>query len=220
VAERLLASQYNRDMRRDAMANPRPDDKQAEPRQDKASSQTGSARENIRSISDVGSRMAGSAADISQRAAQTGVYMLDRNKEAAQQLWQHSTELFAHLARQSTDQIGRVFGISGDNAEQGARRTSRSVDALMQSGEVITTASGELAREWFDTMRRMADATFARSETLASCRTPNDLFAAQLEIMRDSVEAALHGTKRISEISAQAATEATQKMSDAARRAA
>ena len=113
------------------MANPRPDKKQTEPRQDKGSSQTGSARENIRSISDVGSSMAGSAADMGQRAAQSGVEMIDRNKEAAQQLWQHSTELFAHLARQSTDQIGRVLGISGDNAEQGARRTSRSIDALL-----------------------------------------------------------------------------------------
>ena len=69
-------------------------------------------------------------------------------------------------------------------------------------------------------MRRMADATAARSETLASCRTPHDFFAAQLEMMRDGIEAALQGTKRISEISAQAATQASQKMSDAARRTA
>jgi hypothetical protein len=146
--------------------------------------------------------------------------MLDRNKEAAQQLWEHSTELFAHFARQSTDQIGRVLGISGDNAETGARRTSRSFDALLQSGDVITSASGDLSREWFNTMRRMIDATVGRSETLASCRTPNDLFAMQLDIMRATVEAALQGTKRVSEISAQAANEASQKMSDAAKRAA
>jgi phasin family protein len=200
------------------MANPRPDEKQAEQRQEKT--QTGSARENIRSISDVGSRIAGSAADMSQRAAQTGVEMLDRNKEAAQQLWDHSTELFAHLARQSTDQMGRLLGVSGDNAEKVARRSSRSFDALLQSGDVITSASRDLSQEWFDTMRRMIDATVGRAETLANCRTPNDLFAMQLEIMRDSVEAALQGAKRLSEISAQAATEATQRMSDATKRAA
>lgn len=182
--------------------------------------QAGSARENIRSISDVGSRIAGSAADMSQRAAQTGVEMLDRNKEAAQQLWEHSTELFAHLARQSTDQLGRVLGVSGDNAEKVARRSSRSFDALLQSGDVITSASRDLSREWFDMMRRMIDATVGRSETLSNCRTPNDLFAMQLEVMRDSVEAALNGARRFSEFSAQAATEATQKMSDVTKQAA
>ncbi len=200
------------------MANPRPDEKQAEPRQEKTP--TGSARENIRSISDVGSRIAGSAADIGQRAAQTGVELLDRNKEAAQQLWEHSTELFAHLARQSTDQMGRLLGVSGDSAEKVAKRSSRSFDALLQSADVITSASHDLSREWFDTTRRMMDVTVGRAETLANCRTPNDLFAMQLEIMRDSVEAALHGAKRLSEISAQAATEAAQKMSDATKRAA
>src|SRR5690348_3935319 len=115
-----------RAVRRHAMANPRPDEKPAEQRQGKSSEQT--ARENIRSITDVGSRMAGSAADISQRAAQTGVEMLDRNKETAQQLWEQSTELFAYVARQSTDQMGRVLGLSGDNAESVAKRSSRSFD--------------------------------------------------------------------------------------------
>ncbi len=203
------------------MANPRPDEKQADQqRQERGGAQTGSARENIRSISDAGSRIAGSAADMSQRAAQTGVEMLDRNKEAAQQLWEHATELFAHWARQSTDQMGRLLGMSGESAENGAKRTSRSFDALLQSSDVIVAASRDLSREWFDTMRRVIDATVGRSETVASCRTPNELFAMQLEITRDTVQAALHGAKRLSEISAQAASEATQKMSDATRRAA
>jgi chemotaxis regulatin CheY-phosphate phosphatase CheZ len=203
------------------MANPRPDEKQAEQqRPERGGSQTGSARENIRSISDAGSRIAGSAADMSQRAAQTGVEMLDRNKETVQELWEHSTELFAHVARQSTDQMGRLLGISGESAEDGARRTSRSLDALLQSSDVIASASRDLSREWFDTMRRVLDATVSRSDSLASCRTPNDLFAMQLEITRDTVQATLQGAKRLSEISAQAASEATQKMSDAAKRAA
>jgi hypothetical protein len=202
------------------MANPHPDEKQAEQRQEKGGVHTGSARENIRSITDVGSRMAGSAADIGQRAAQTGVEMLDRNKETAQQLWEHSTELFAYFARRSTDQMGRVLGLSSDRAETVARRSSRSFDALLQSTDAIASASHDLSREWFDTMRRMIDATVGRSDNLASCRTPNDLFATQLEIMRETIEAGLQGAKRLSEISAQAASEASQKMADATKRAA
>ena len=128
------------------MANPRPEEKQSETRQERGGTQTGSARENIRAISDVGSQIAGSAADMSKRAAQTGVEMLDRNKETAQQIWEQSTELFAHLARQSTEQMGRVLGVSGDTAEDGAKRTSRSFDALLQSGDVMRSASSDLSR--------------------------------------------------------------------------
>ena len=202
------------------MAEARPDEKQAESRREKAAQQTSATRDNIRSMGDVGSQIAGSAADIGQRAAQTGVEMLDRNKEAAQQLWEHSTELASHFARQWTDQLGRVLGLSGDNAESVAKRASRSFDALVQSGDVMSSASREVSREWFGTARRMVDATVGRSDTVASCRTPNDLWAMQLEIMRDGVETALQGARRVSEISAHAATEATQKMSEATRRAA
>ena len=201
------------------MANPRPEEKQSDARHERSGTQTGSARENIRAISDVGSQIAGSAADMSKRAAQTGVEMLDRNKETAQQLWEQSTELFAHLARQSTEQMGRVLGVSGDTAENGAKRTSRSFDALLQSGDVMRSASSDLSRECFDTMRRVIDVTVGRSEGLTSCRTPNDLFAMQLEIFQETVQATLHGAKRVSEISARAANEATQKMSEAAKRA-
>ena len=202
------------------MANPRPDDKQSESRQEKAGPQMGSARENVRSLSDVGSRIAGSAADMSQRAAQTGMEMFDRNKEASQQLWECSSELLAYMMRRSTDQMGRLAGLSGDNAESVARKSSKNFDALVLSGDVITSASREMSQEWLDMMRRMVDVTVGRSESLVACRTPHDFFAAQLEIMKNTVETAMHSAKRLSEISAGAAKEATEKMSEAAKRAA
>jgi hypothetical protein len=202
------------------MANPRPDEKQADSRHEKASAQMGSARENVRSLSDVGSRIAGSAADIGQRAAQTSMEMFDRNKEASQQLWESSSELFAYMMRRSTDQMGRFIGLSGGNAEGVARKSSNNFDALVLSSDVLTSASRELSQEWLDMMRRMVDVTVGRSESLAACRTPHDLFAVQLEVMKNTVETAMHSAKRLSEISAEAAKEATEKMSEAAKRAA
>ena len=202
------------------MANQRPIEKQAEQhRQESPGTQPRSASENIRSISDAGSQIAGSAADMSQRAAQNGAEMLDRHNETARQLWEQSSALFSHLAHQSSEQMTRVLGLSGENAGEGARRTSRSVEALRQSGEVIASASRDLSREWFGTMRGVIDAAVGRSDSLASCRTPSDLLATQLEIMQAVVQATLHGTKQFAEISAEAATQATQKMSEAAKRA-
>jgi hypothetical protein len=92
--------------------------------------------------------------------------------------------------------------------------------AQFRTSAAKSLAPQQISREWFDTARRLIDTTVGRSETLAACRMPNDFFAMQLEMMRDTVEATLHGAKRVSEISARAATEATQKMPDAAKRAA
>jgi len=129
-------------------------------------------------------------------------------------------DLASHFARQWTDQLSRTLGISGENAESVAKRGSRSFDALLQSGDIINSTSRELSREWFGTARRMVDATIVRSDKILACRTPNDLWAMQLEIMRDGMETALQGAKRLSEISAKAAADATQKMSEVTKRAA
>jgi phasin family protein len=220
TAGRLLLSRHNSPTEEQVMANPRPDEKQSESRQEKTGPQTGSPRENIRALSDVGNRFAGSAAEISQRAAQTGMEMLDRNKETSQQLWESSSELVAYMMRRSTDQMGRFIGLSGGNAESIADKSSKNFDALVMSSDVLTSASRELSQEWLGMMRRMVDVTVGRSESLAACRTPHDLFASQLEIFKNPVETALHSAKRLSEISAEAAKEAAEKMSEAAKRAA
>ena len=157
------------------MASVRPNEKHAEQsRQESSGTQAGSASEKVRSISDAGSQIADSAADMSRRAAQNGAEMLDRNKEAAQKFWELSSELFGHLARQSSDQISRILGASRENADEGARRTSRSFDALRESGEVFASASRDLSREWFGTMRGVIDAAVGHSQSLTSCRTPNE----------------------------------------------
>lgn len=201
------------------MANPRPDDKQPELRQQKSGAETRSDADNIRSISDVSSRVADSAADMSKRAARSSAEMLDRNKEVTQQMWDRSADLFGHMAQRYSDHMGRVLGFSGDNAEEVARKSSKNFEALVQSSDAIRSASRDLQQEWFDTARKLIDVTLGHSESVVGCRTPGELFAVQLDAVRNGTEAMLHGAKRLSEISARAATEATEKIGDAARRA-
>ncbi len=154
------------------------------------------------------------AADVSGRATATGIEIVKRSNESAQQLWEASTEMFTQLTHRATDQFGRAFGLSGDDAQNVLADTSKNVGAVLASTNAIASASQEFSRQWMETTRKIFETTISRSETLARCRTPQEFFGMQAELARDNLNTVLHGTRRLSEISARAAQEATNKMSD------
>ncbi len=157
------------------------------------------------------------AADVSGRAAAIGMEIVRRNNENAQQLWEASTQMATELTHRATDQFGRAFGLSGDEAQNVLADTSKNLAAVLDSTNAITSASQEFSRQWMETTRKIFETTISRSETLARCRTPQEFFGMQAELARDNLNTALHGTRRLSEISARAAQEATNKMSDRVR---
>jgi phasin family protein len=158
-------------------------------------------------------RAAETAADVSGRAAATGIEIVKRSNENAQQIWEASTQTVTELTQRATDQFGRLFGLSGDDAQNVLADTSRNVGAVLDSTNAITSASQEFSRQWIETTRKIFETTINRSENLARCRTPQEFFGMQAELVRDNFNTVLHGTRRLSEISARAAQEATNKMS-------
>jgi phasin family protein len=204
------------------MAAPRPDEKPGDVRQQKPSGQSAqqSAQESGRVISDATSRIARSAAEVSERASQIGLEVVKQNNETAHHVWEASTDMATRLAERSANQFGRVFGLSGEEAGEAVESASSHLGAIAQSATVIASAYQEIAREWFEMARRIMQGTVDRSESLAHCRTPQDLFAVQTELARENAKIFLHGTKRLSELSARAAQEATSKISEGPRQAA
>ncbi len=166
------------------------------------------------------SRVAQTAADVSGRAARLGIEVLKRNSEATRHLWEASTQMVTELTRRATDQLGRVCGISGEDAQNVLEDSSRNLGAVLESTNAITSASEEFSRQWIETTRKILEETINRSETLARCRTPQEFFGMQAELARDNLNAVLHGTRRLSEISARAAQEAANKMSERIRQVA
>ena len=85
---------------------------------------------------------------------------------------------------------------------------------------MIASVWQESSTQWLETVRKIMEGTVSRSETLVGCRNPQELFALQVEIARESLNTILHGTRRLSEISARAAQDATAKLSDRIRQVA
>ncbi len=190
-----------------------------EGREEKRSSQSAqhveqTARQAAQQAEQTARQAAETGADVSKRAAAVGIEIVKRSNENAQQLWEASTQMVTELSRRSTDQFGRAFGLSGEDAQNVLADTSRNFGAVLDSTNAITAASQEFSRQWIETTRKMFETTMNRSETLARCRTPQEFFEMQAELARDNLNTVLHGTRRLSEISARAAQEATNRMSD------
>lgn len=194
------------------MAGARPEEKVSEIHREKPVNQ--SAQENTRSMSEATSRMARTAADVSERTSKIGLEVVKRSGEAAQQVWEASTQTATRLTERSANQFGRVLGLSGEDAQKTLQDSSQHFEALMQSTNIVASASQEISREWFEMARRIMEGTIDRSEALARCRTPHDMFAMQIELARDNFKTLLQGTGRLSELSARAAQEAITKISE------
>src|SRR5262245_9815927 len=191
------------------MANPR----QAEKQPDQEMKQA--AQEMSRKLADDTSRAARTAADAGAGAARAGADMLQRNAETMQYAWQSGNRMASHFAEQSIERLTRAFGIGGESAQQASEQSSRNLESIVQSGTILAGGLQSISREWLDFARKSMEQNLHRVDALASARSPQEILAAQSDLMRDSLEDFVQSTRRMAEISLQTADEAVRRMSDA-----
>jgi phasin family protein len=186
------------------MANPR----QAE----KDMSQAG--HDATRKIAEEATRATRTAADLGASATRAGADMIEGNAQTVQKAWQSGTEMATRLTERSMEQFARAFGLTGENAQHATQQSSRNLESIVQSGTILATGMQNISREWVEFARKRVQQNLDRVDTLASCRTPQDFWAAQSDLVRDNLEDFVQSTRRIAELSMQIADEAVRKMSD------
>jgi phasin family protein len=183
----------------------------AEGKNEKKSSQ--SAQEQVEQTT---RRAAQTAAEVGARVAE----VVKQSNASAEHVWETSRLVARQLTDQAADQIRRVFGLSGDDAQKALADTSRNLSAVLESSNAIASASEEFSRQWLETVRNTFDQTISRSEALSRCRTPHEFLGMQADLARENLDTVLHGSRRLAEISARVAQEASNKMSERIRSAA
>jgi phasin family protein len=177
-----------------------------------------------RKMADETSSAVRTMADLGERAARAGSDVIQQNAEAAQQAWQSASEVATRLTERSTEQFAFAFGIMGGEAQQkAAQRSSRNLEAIVQSSAILASGAQSISHEWFDFARNRTEQNFGRLDAMMHCRTPQEITAVQIEVVRENLEDLLQSTRRIAEVSMQTVDEAVRKMTEsveAARRAA
>jgi hypothetical protein len=147
----------------------------------------------------------------SDQAMRASVGMIQRNAETVQHTLQCGAKLAARMTERSAEQLGRAIGFSGEGAQKAAQKSSHNMEAIVQSGTVLTEITQRLCEEWADIARARMDRSFDRIDALLQCRTPQDFIALQSELLRDNIETFLGYARKAGEHSARVAAEAKKR---------
>jgi len=167
-------------------------------------------------IAEGASRVKDAAARASDQAMRASVEMIQRNAETFQHTLQCGAKLAARMNERSADQLGRAIGFSGESAQKAAQKSSHNIEAIVQSGTILSEITQRLSEEWADIARARMDRGFDRIDALLQCRTPQDFTALQSELLRDNMETFLGYAHKAGEHSARVTDEAKKRFGSVA----
>ncbi|UPK38958.1 phasin family protein [Bradyrhizobium sp. 186] len=189
------------------MANPRPEEK---PRQEEKSTQN--PEDTIRRAGERSSeqtrRIGLAAAQAGEEVAQASSHLLQQNAEMLQNTWRHGVDMATAMMGRSTDQLGRTFGLTDDEAQRATERSARNAEAIMYSATAVAKGMNGVSREYFDFVRQQIESSMDRMNELWRCRTPLDLAAVHSDLVRDTISSALDTSRRMADMSLKVADDA------------
>ncbi|MHC2619936.1 hypothetical protein ACVIW2_001968 [Bradyrhizobium huanghuaihaiense] len=183
------------------MANPRQEEKSTQRPEDAIRRAGERTAEQTR-------RIGLATAEAGEEVSQASGHLLRQNTEMLQNAWRFGVDMATAMMGRSTDQLGRTFGLTGNEAQRAAERSVRNAEAIMYSTTAVAKGMNGASREYFDFIRQQTERTMDRMNELLRCRTPHDWAAVQTDLMRDTISSALDTSRRISDLSLKMADDA------------
>lgn len=165
-------------------------------------------------------RIGQAAAKAGEDLSRVSADVLRHNTEMLQNTWRFGMETAAAVMNRSTDQLGRTFGWSGDEAQQAAERSVRNTHTVMDSAAAVSRGMNEISREYLQFARRQIENNMERMNELWRCRTPHELAAVQSDLIRETMTGALESSRRMADMSLKVADDAGKRIADNMQRAA
>lgn len=180
-----------------------------------------SSQKTEESIRGTGEQAADQTRRIGQATAKAGEDLsrvsadfLRHNTEMLQNTWRFGMEAAAAVMNRSTDQLGRSFGWSGDEAQQAAERSVRNTHTVMDSAAAVSRGMNEISREYLQFARRQIENNMERMNELWRCRTPHELAAVQSDLIRETMTGALESSRRMADMSLKVADDAGKRIAE------
>lgn len=183
------------------MANPRQEEKSTQSPED-------TIRRAAERTADQTRRIGLATAEAGEEVAQASSHLLRQNAEMLQNTWRFGVDMATAMMGRSTDQLGRTFGLTGNEAQRAAERSVRNAEAIMYTTTAVAKGMNGASREYFDFVRQQIERTMDRTNELWRCRTPHDLAAVQTDLMRDTISSALDTSRRMADLSLKVADDA------------
>jgi len=141
--------------------------------------------------------------------------MADMTKQAAEAT-QETIRTAMHAAtrafQSSADQFARSFGLSGEQGQDLAHQSRQNVEAITECSAILVRGFQEISREWLGLVQHGLQKNIEGVQALASCRSVQDVVAAQTELVRDNIQQIVDNSRQIAESSVRVADEAAQTL--------
>jgi len=189
------------------MANLRPEEKATRNVEDTTRRTTEKTTEQTR-------RIGLAATQAGEEMTQASANMLQQNAEMLQNSWRFGLDMAAAIMGRSTDQFGRTFGLTGNEAQRAAERSARNAETVLYSATTVGKEITGISREYFDFVRRQIERNMDSVNQLWSCRNLHELTAVQTDLMRDTVASLVESSRRVADMSGRLAEDAGRHISE------
>src|SRR4051812_25119866 len=121
-------------------------------------------------------------ARVAEQTARAGADVARRGAETAREALNTTLDTANEAFRRTTEQVTNVLGFNGPQAEEAARRSSRTIQAVAEASTVLARGAQEISHEVFgqfqDSVRRNAEAV----NRIAGVRSVQDFVAVQSDL--------------------------------------
>ncbi|HEX2171173.1 MAG TPA: phasin family protein [Dehalococcoidia bacterium] len=145
---------------------------------------------------------------------------VSRAAEAVRDAGREGVRAASESTQRVADQVVQLFGFSGERGEELSRQSTQNIQAVTQTSTVLARGFQEVSQEGLRVLQEQLQRNVDGLNALLRCRSVQDVVAAQSEFVRNSLEQTVEGTRRLAEVSTRVANEASQTLSEHARRGA
>jgi phasin family protein len=156
------------------------------------------------------------AAQVSEDVSRASADVLHQNAETFQNAWRFGLGTLTEAMNRSTDEFGRTFGWTGDEAQQATEKSVRNTQSIVESAKAVSKGVDEISREYLQFARQQMEKNLDRMNELWRCRTPHEFAAVQSKLVRDTMTEALESGRRVADMSLKVADDAGKRIRERA----
>jgi hypothetical protein len=131
---------------------------------------------------------------------------------SAQEVVQNGVGTASDVAVRTTDQVVSVLETASQRSQDLTERASRNLQTIAQTGTVLTRGIQEASGAYLEMVQERMQKNLDGVNALVRCRTLSEFLAAQGTLLQDNVELTLTNSRRMAEILARLADNATRNI--------
>jgi hypothetical protein len=141
----------------------------------------------------------------------------ERAGEKAGNVADATRQMTGQIAGQTAEKLGQMSAMQDKASKELAGRTQQNLGVMMQTGNKLAEGYQSIMREWADYTRKAMQCNIDGMNSIMRARTPQDLMAAQSELLNAELRVMLDSGVKISEATLRVARDAAQGIGERTR---